>query len=104
QVKLAIRLDCWDWFCCLHRLLKLYGNQITLLDATYRTTRYALPLFSLCVRTNVCYVVVGAFVIQQETTTSIQEALEMFKTWNPGWKPSSILYEFLDTIIKFECH
>lgn len=27
------------------RLLKIYGNQITLLDATYRTTRYALPFF-----------------------------------------------------------
>jgi hypothetical protein len=29
------------------RLLSLYGNEIALLDATYRTTRYSLPLYFL---------------------------------------------------------
>ena len=38
------------------RLSARYGNDLILLDATYRTTRYALPLFILCVRTNVKYV------------------------------------------------
>ncbi|KAG8445920.1 hypothetical protein GDO86_010642 [Hymenochirus boettgeri] len=33
-------------------LLSLYGNDITLLDATYRTTRYALPLYFKCVLLN----------------------------------------------------
>ena len=46
-------------FCCQtekqNRLLQKYGNYICLMDATYKTTRYALPLFFLCVRTNVCY-------------------------------------------------
>ena len=45
------------------RLLKRYGN-ICLLDATYKTTRYALPLFFLVVRTNGDYQVVGSFVVQ----------------------------------------
>ena len=26
-------------------LIKRYGNELILLDATYKTTRYALPLF-----------------------------------------------------------
>ena len=38
-----------------------YGNEMTLLDATYKTTRYNLPLFFLVVKTNVNYAVVGGF-------------------------------------------
>ena len=30
------------------RLLARYGNELSLLDATYKTTRYELPLFFLC--------------------------------------------------------
>ena len=61
------------------RLLAHYGNAMCLLDATYRTTRYALPLFFLCVRTNVGCQVVGVFIIQQEDIESINAALEIFK-------------------------
>ncbi|XP_065067585.1 uncharacterized protein LOC135693125 [Rhopilema esculentum] len=35
------------------RLLSRYGNEISFLDATYRATRYTLPLFFLVVKTNV---------------------------------------------------
>ena len=42
------------------RLLSKYGNDICLLDATYKTTRYALPLFFLAVKTNVDYQVVAS--------------------------------------------
>ena len=37
------------------RLLLRYGSELVLLDATYRTTRYALPLFFLMVKTNTDY-------------------------------------------------
>ena len=58
-----------------HRqLLKRYGNHICLLDATYRTTKYSIPLFFVVVKTNVDYQVVGSFAIQDETTHSIGEA------------------------------
>ena len=40
-------------------LLIKYGSQLCLLDATYKTTKYALPLFFLCVKTNVGYLVAG---------------------------------------------
>lgn len=42
------------------RLLKRYGDMV-LLDATYRTTKYALPLFLVVVRTNVGYKPVAEF-------------------------------------------
>ncbi|OCT81634.1 hypothetical protein XELAEV_18028457mg [Xenopus laevis] len=76
------------------RLLQKYGKEVTLLDATYRTTRYALPLFFLCVRTNVCYAVVGAFIVQQETAVHIEEALQMFKTWNKKWNANHFMVDF----------
>ena len=57
------------------QLLMRYGNIICLLDATYKTTQYELPLFFLCMKTNVGYSVVGEFVVQSESTDDIQEAL-----------------------------
>lgn len=70
------------------RLLSLYGNDICLLDATYKTTRYALPLLFLAVKTNVDYQVVGSFMTEDETVCSIKEALEVLGRWNPDWSPS----------------
>lgn len=42
-----------------HNLLKRYGGNIFLLDATYKTTKYNLPLFFVCVLTNSGYEIVG---------------------------------------------
>lgn len=75
-------------------LLMKYGNEICLLDATYKTTRYALPLFFLAVKTNVDYQIVASFVIQDETTDSIKEPIEKLKEWNPGWKPKYFMSDF----------
>ncbi|XP_040280115.1 uncharacterized protein LOC120995157 isoform X2 [Bufo bufo] len=76
------------------KILVQYGNEMTLLDATYRTTRYALPLYFLCVRTNVCYAVVGAFVLQQERTEDIVESLKIIAGWNTAWAPSCFMVDF----------
>ena len=70
------------------QLLAKYGNSLCLLDATYKTTKYALPLFFLAVKTNVDYQVVGSFVTQQETIGAIAEPLRIIKEWAPEWKPS----------------
>jgi len=43
-----------------------YGNTITLIDATYKTTKYELPLFFLSTKTNVGYSVIATFVIHHE--------------------------------------
>jgi hypothetical protein len=40
-----------------------YGNEISLLDATYKTTNYALPFFFVCVKTNSGYAIVGMYVM-----------------------------------------
>ena len=45
-------------------LLARYGNTISLIDATYKTTKYMTLLCFLCVKTNVGYSVVAEFVVQ----------------------------------------
>lgn len=67
------------------RLLEKYGKEMVFLDATYKTTRYALPLFFLCVLTNSGYIVVGTVVIESEDSCSLAEALNKLKDMNPSW-------------------
>ena len=55
----------------------------TTYHATYKTMQYDLPLFLVCVRTNVGYCAVAEFVTQSETTEAISEALNVLKEWNP---------------------
>lgn len=69
------------------RLLKLYGDEICLLDATHKTTRYGLPLFFVVVKTNIDYQVIGSFVIAEESYQAISKALTILKSWNDSWNP-----------------
>ena len=69
---LFIHQELWQ-----QQLLTKYGNTISLLDATYKTTKYELPLFFLSVKTNVGYSVVAEFIIQSETAPHISEALRV---------------------------
>ena len=75
-------------------MLKTYGSEICLLDATYKTTtRYALPLFFMVVKTCVDYEVVGAFVCEGEGTENVMSTLKVLKYWNPD---CSSLYRIID--------
>ena len=80
------------------RLLAKYGG-LCLLDATYKTTRYAVPLFFLCVKTNVNYIVVATFITQFEDTSSIAEALQMINQVNPNWSPQCFVTDFCEAEI-----
>ena len=72
-----------------------YGNHISLIDATYRTMKYELPLFFVCARTNVGYSVVAQFIVQSESVECISEALAVLKEWNSNWTPPYFLVIFL---------
>ena len=79
---------------CQKRLLFKYGNELSSLDATYKTTRYTLPLFFLVVKTNVDYQVVATFVTESESTESIAEALQVIKQWNPTYNPQYFMTDY----------
>ena len=88
-----------DTFLFVHQtsqqknLLKKYGK-MALLDATYKTSKYALPLFLLVVRTNGNYMPVAEFIIERESQLCIQEGLELLKEWNPEWKPELFMLDY----------
>jgi len=75
------------------RLLCRYGQELVFLDATYRTTRYAIPLFFLCVHTNNGYIVVAVIIIEREDSQSLLEALQIIKSDNPDWKPNGFMID-----------
>jgi hypothetical protein len=77
-------------------LLNRYGNEFVLLDATYKTTQYALPLFFLCVQTNNGYCVVATMIMENEDTSSLSEALEILKTENSTWHPAAFMIDASD--------
>lgn len=76
------------------RLLERYGSELVLMDATYKTTKYALPLFFICVHTNVGYKVVAEFICQNEDSESIAEALGIIQGWNGWWSPLYFMVDF----------
>ena len=74
-------------------LLHRYGRDTVFLDATYKTMKYALPLFFLCVHTNAGYVVVGTFILENEDSASLAEALQVFKGFNPNWTAKNFMLD-----------
>ena len=78
------------------KLLLRYGNMLTLMDATYKTTKYALPLFLICVRSNCGYMPVAHFIVEQETAFHISEALKIVSCWNSGWLPPYFMIDYSD--------
>ena len=81
-------------------LLERYGNSIRPLHATYKTTKYSLPLFFVVVKTNVDYQVVSSFVVQDERRAAITEALRIIKKKNPKWDPKCFMVDNCNGEIK----
>ena len=65
QTLLWVHQEQWQ-----QQLMFTYGNTMCLMDATYKTTRYDLPLFFICVRTNAGYCVVAEFIVQSESAVN----------------------------------
>ena len=63
ETLLMVHQEKWQ-----QELLVKYGNNITLLDATYKTTKYDIPLFFIAVKTNIGYSIVAEFIVQSEST------------------------------------
>eukprot|EP00795_Rhopilema_esculentum_P005628 gene5628-10839_t len=81
-------------------LLRRYGNELALLDATYRTTQCTLPLFFLVVKMNVDYQVAVAFVCKGESTENIAEAMCTIREWNPHFMPHYFMTDYPNEEIK----
>jgi hypothetical protein len=51
-------------------------------------------MFFVVVRTNVNYSVVATFLVHNDDSASIAEALDVVKGWNILWKPSFFLVDW----------
>ena len=78
----------------MKRLYRRYAPSILLLDATYKTTKYAAPLFFAVVKTNVNFQVVCVIVLQEETEPMITKALLILKSWSPNVNPKYAMVDF----------
>ena len=78
-------------------LMLKYGNVVCLMDATYKTTRYDLPLFFICVHTNAGYCVIAEFCTIGVYNACIEEALRVLTSWNPSWKPKYFMTDYSET-------
>ena len=66
-------------YLCTKQVTRSFYGDLVLLDATYKTSKYALPLFMLAVPTYVKHLPVAEFVVESESTENIREALEIIK-------------------------
>lgn len=80
-------------------LLVVYGCYICLIDCTYNTTVYDLPLSTLAVKTNCGFFIVATALLTAETTDSIVKALERIRDANPDWRPSAFISDFTEAQI-----
>ncbi|KAJ7988240.1 hypothetical protein DPEC_G00321540 [Dallia pectoralis] len=95
---LRVQWECKNLLLCYQtdwqrQLIRRYGREVCFLDAAYKRTRFPLPLFFLCVRTNVSLIPVGLFVVQSKSVETLGEALRVFRQWNRGWCPAHVLTE-----------
>ena len=65
----------------MKNMYERYGNHMILLDTTYKTTKYALPLFFVVVQIRCCQVRC-IIVLHEKSTETITKALKIFKEWN----------------------
>jgi hypothetical protein len=84
----------------MKRMLAMYGHMVVGLDATYKTTKYGLPLFLLVVKTNDGRGYPAAvFLVEKEDRASIAEALKLIADSNPNWRPNIIMVDKSDAEI-----
>ena len=70
-----------------------YDKQLILSDTIYKTTKYALPLFFLVIKTNINFQLYPVIVLQEELIDMMAKALSVVKIRNPEVAPK---YAFVD--------
>jgi hypothetical protein len=75
-------------------ILKKYSGEVALLDSTYNTCNFSVPLYMVAVQTNSGFVVVASFILGRDTKEQICEALQKIKNFNPRWNPKYFLTDY----------
>ena len=75
-------------------MLSKYGSEVCLIDSTFKTTRYNLPLLVVAVVTGLGYFPVATAIVPSEKKDTILSALKVLAEWNPLWKPRYVMSDF----------
>lgn len=75
------------------KLLLRYGQDLVFLDATYKTSKYAIPLYFLCIHSNCGYIVVAVLSMENEDSTSLAEGLKLLSEKVPSWNPRAFMID-----------
>ena len=78
----------------MKRLYRLYAQSLLLLDASFKATKYGVPLFFAVLKTNVNFQVVCIIVLQEETEPMITKALLILASWSPDVNPKYAMVDF----------
>ncbi|KAK3853445.1 hypothetical protein Pcinc_040010 [Petrolisthes cinctipes] len=73
------------------QLLEWHRHEQCVLNAAFRSVGTSFPLYFLLVKTKVDYQVVASFIVMNDTTEAITEALTICRSWNSNWNPSVIM-------------
>ena len=73
---------------------RLYESSLLFLDALYKTTKYAVLLFFVVVKTNVNFQVVCVIVFDKETEPMATKALLILKSWSSLVNPKCAMVDF----------
>ena len=69
-------------------LMSKYGNNITLMDGIYSTTKYGFPCIYVTLKTSIgTGMVVATIIPQYENEDLLVEGLTILKEWDPLWLP-----------------
>ncbi|XP_021366093.1 uncharacterized protein LOC110458632 [Mizuhopecten yessoensis] len=72
-------------------ILRKFGREMSILDSTYNTSKFELPLYLLCVQTNVGFAVVASMLLGRDTKANLIEVLNIIRNWNHTWQPQSFM-------------
>ncbi|XP_033099141.1 uncharacterized protein LOC117102824 [Anneissia japonica] len=80
--------EAWQINLMKSRLKVLY-----VIDSTYRTLKYPLPLYTVWIYTDEKFICVATIIIQCDTTDDLAQALQYLRSWNPDWQPDYFLLD-----------
>ena len=75
-------------------IMKLYGQTIIGMDATYKTNQHGYPFFLFTVVDNHRHSYpVAMAVVEDEAGETVAEALQQLRLMNPGWQPQYVMMD-----------
>ena len=78
----------------MQQMFRRYGNQLVLLNATYKMTKYILPHFFLVTKSNINLQICTFILLQEQSVDRVTRALIVAKMCNPEVASKYAFFDF----------